>query len=171
MTLAFSLPMRYSKNALAMSCPELSLYSSAQVLRVMYDSSHLLLLRKRSMFYYHRQLPISLFWSTLYPDSLYPPERHQSLSSGKYNWMDDHTINSLSADLLEVAFFPSNTPACARIQDPVHALRIYFAPGAWSFMNCKTEGEMTPGRAPAPVDVKLEGKSGRESSKNTARDE
>lgn len=85
--------------------------------------------------------------------------------------MDDHTINSLSADLLEVAFFPSNTPACARIQDPVHALRIYFAPGAWSFMNCKTEGEMTPGRAPAPVDVKLEVKSGRESSKNTARDE
>ena len=84
---------------------------------------------------------------------------------------NNHTNTSLNTDLLEVAFFPPNTPACARIQDPVHTLRIYWAPGAWSFMNCKTEDEMTPGRAPEPVDITLEDESRRSLPETTARDE
>ena len=53
--------------------------------------------------------------------------------------------------LFVVAFFPSNNPVPARIQDPVHTVKMYLAPGACFLRNSMRDGSTASGVACLPV--------------------
>jgi hypothetical protein len=59
--------------------------------------------------------------------------------------------------LFVVAFFPFSNPVPARIQDPLHTVKMYFAPGACCFRNSMSDGSIVPpGVAAIPVRKKAE---------------
>ena len=61
------------------------------------------------------------------------------------------TTTIVKYDLFVVAFRPFNNPVPARIQDPTHIVRMYFAPGPCFLMNSKSDGSTVSGEPRMPT--------------------
>jgi hypothetical protein len=74
-----------------------------------------------------------------------------SASALQSSYSFERTTIVLNNLLFVVAFFPFSSPVPARIQDPLHTVRMYLAPGACLLRNPMSDGSTASGAACTPV--------------------